>query len=502
MKDSLINVIENFKKLKVLVIGDAILDTYIITTPEKFCREAPVPVFNVQDYKHQCGGAANTAINVASLGAETYFLTVTGKDACSRKISEILRKSKVHSEYIIKDKTRKTIAKKRITASSNILMRIDAGTVTPIGEQCERELLNKLHELLDHLDVIIISDYNDGVITDAVIDGIKTLTERKKIPVIIDARDLSKYKKMKPTAVKPNYEEMIKLLHVEKLEGNKRVQQILQLQKELFEITGAHAIAATFDADGVLFFEERKTPHKISCESLNNKQAIGAGDTFTSALSLALALKVEGKVAAEIAASAAAIVMHKEGTANCTNNELKYYFNVVPKHILQTEELNDIVKNLRKQGKKIVFTNGCFDILHSGHIYLLNNARKSGDVLIVGVNSDASIRKLKGSERPINSFEDRIIVLAGLQSVDYIISFDEESPVELIKSLHPDVFIKGGNYTEQTIPEAQLLKKLGCNMKIVPYIEEHSTTHIIDKIRDAQHNETTISESEFSTSTN
>jgi D-beta-D-heptose 7-phosphate kinase/D-beta-D-heptose 1-phosphate adenosyltransferase len=117
---------------------------------------------------------------------------------------------------------------------------------------------------------------------------------------------------------------------------------------------------------------------------------------------------------------------------------------------------------------------------------LLNNARKSGDVLIVGVNSDASIRKLKGSERPINSFEDRIIVLAGLQSVDYIISFDEESPVELIKSLHPDVFIKGGNYTEQTIPEAQLLKKLGCNMKIVPYIEEHSTTHIIDKIRDAQ----------------
>lgn len=497
MKNNLIDVIENFKKLKVLVIGDAILDTYIITTPEKFCREAPVPVFNIQEYKHQCGGAANTAINVASLGAETYFLTVTGKDACSRKISEILRKSKVHNEYIIKDKTRTTIAKKRVTASSNILMRIDAGTVTPISEQCEKELLNKLQELLGHMDVIIISDYDDGVITETIIEGIKSLMKKRNIPIVVDARDLSKYKRLKPTAVKPNYEEMIKLLNVDKLNGEKRVHQILLLQKELFEITGAHAIAATFDADGVLFLQQGKAPHRITCEPLDNKQAIGAGDTFTSALSLALALQTEGKVAAEIAASAAEIVMHKEGTANCTNNELKYYFNVVPKHILQVEELNAIVRDLCKQGKKIVFTNGCFDILHSGHIYLLNNARKAGDVLIVGVNSDASIRKVKGSGRPINTFEDRIIVLAGLQSVDYIISFDEESPVDLIKAIHPDVFIKGGNYTEQTIPEAQLLEKIGCEVKIIPYIEEHSTTHIIDKIRDAQHHETTIAVQEF-----
>src|SRR3954453_24225898 len=147
MQDASINAIENFKKLKVLVVGDAILDTYIITTPERFCREAPVPVFNIQEYKHQCGGAANTAINVAALGAETYFLTVTGKDACSRKISELLRKNKVHNEYIIKDKSRTTIAKKRVTASSNILMRIDAGTVRPISNECEKELLKRLNEL-------------------------------------------------------------------------------------------------------------------------------------------------------------------------------------------------------------------------------------------------------------------------------------------------------------------------------------------------------------------
>jgi D-beta-D-heptose 7-phosphate kinase/D-beta-D-heptose 1-phosphate adenosyltransferase len=497
MKDSLIQVIENFKKLKVLVIGDAILDTYILTTPEKFSREAPVPVFNIQQYKHQCGGAANTAVNVAALGAETYFLTVTGKDACSRKISEILRKNKVHAEYIVKDKTRTTISKKRVTASSNILMRIDAGTVTPISEHCEKELLNKLHELREHIDVIIISDYNNGVITNAIIDGIKTLKESTHIPVIVDARDLSKYRSLKPTAVKPNYEEILSILNVEKLDGSKRLHQVLQLQKEFFEITGAQLIAATFDADGVLFLQNGKAPHRILCEPLDNKRAIGAGDTFTSALSLSLALKIDGNVAAEIAASAAAIVIQKDGTASCTNNELKSYFNVVPKHILKIEALNEIVKGLKKQGKKIVFTNGCFDILHSGHIYLLNNARKAGDVLIVGVNSDASITKLKGNGRPINNFEDRIMVLAGLQSVDYIILFEEESPVDLIKTIHPDIFIKGGNYTEQTIPEAHVLKKIGCRVKIVPYMEEHSTTHIIDKIRDAHFNETAIAVQEF-----
>ncbi|MEJ7681990.1 MAG: D-glycero-beta-D-manno-heptose 1-phosphate adenylyltransferase [Segetibacter sp.] len=149
----------------------------------------------------------------------------------------------------------------------------------------------------------------------------------------------------------------------------------------------------------------------------------------------------------------------------------------------RSEQLSEIVNDLKKQSKKIVFTNGCFDIIHKGHIALLNKAREAGDVLIVGVNNDNSIRKLKGPERPINNLEDRLTVLAGLQSVDYLIAFEEESPVQLIKQVHPHVFVKGGNYTETSIPEAPLLKKLGCVVKIVPYIEEHSTTQIINKIQ-------------------
>jgi D-beta-D-heptose 7-phosphate kinase / D-beta-D-heptose 1-phosphate adenosyltransferase len=487
MKENLIRLIENFKKLRVLVIGDAILDTYVITTPEKFGREAPVPVFNVQETKHQSGGAANTAINVAALGAETYFLTVTGKDSVARKLSEILKKNKVHIEYIVKDTSRITISKKRVTASSNILFRIDAGTTTLISGECEKELLDRLRKLYELIDAIIISDYECGVITSALINLIKDSGSNRCIPIIVDAKDLTKYKILNPGVVKPNYEEAIGLLHLETVSGSKRVQQILQHEQQLFEITGAHKIVATCDADGILYFEKGKPSYYIPSVPCENKNSIGAGDTFTSAMALSLALGTEGRTAAEIAAVAAAVVMQKERTAWCTNNELKNHFNAVPKHILTKDELIAVVKELKKNGKKIVFSNGCFDILHTGHIFLVNNARKAGDILIVGVNSDASIRKIKGSGRPINNFDDRITVLAGLQSVDYLISFDEESPVHLIKSIQPDVFVKGGNYTEDSIPEAPVLKKLGCIIKIVPYLEEHSTTHIIDKILDTKH---------------
>ncbi len=483
MNEELISLISNFTKLKILVIGDAILDTYVKGTPDRVCREAPVLVFNVDDQEHQCGGAANTAINVATLGAASIYLTVLGKDANSKELTEILKKNKVHTKYILRDKSRITIAKKRITSASQILMRIDEGTTTEISKAYENEMLNKVAELLQQLDAIILSDYGYGIITGSLISGIKKLAAAQHIPVVVDARDLKRYKLLEALAVKPNYEEAIKLLGIEKVAQN-RPQQIMQFAKELHEITGAQKVAVTLDVDGVLLFEEGKTPYRILSVPQDNKNSIGAGDTFISAFTMALALNAESFIAAEIAAAAAAVVVKKDGTVGCTNHELKSYFNTVPKYITSTEELTTIVKNLRKNGKRIVFTNGGFDLLHKGHISILNKAREAGDVLIVGVNSDESIRKLKGAERPINRLEDRLTVLAGLQSVDYLIAFEEESPVQLIKAVHPDVFVKGGNYTENTIPEAPLLKKLNCEVKIVPYKEEHATTQIINRIRD------------------
>ncbi len=331
-----------------------------------------------------------------------------------------------------------------------------------------------------------MSDYGFGIITNRIIEGIKEITSKERKIIVADGRDVSRFKTLKPDAVKPNYEETIKLLQIDKLQ-QKRDKQIAEYAKKLHEITGANKVAVTLDSDGVLYLEKGKEPFKIVAVPQDNKKAIGAGDTFVSALTLSLASKVKAEVAVQIAAAAAAVVVQKDGTVGCTNNELKAYFTAVPKYIAQTEQLAEIVNDLKKQGKKIVFTNGCFDIIHKGHIALLNKAREAGDVLIVGVNNDNSIRKLKGPERPINNLEDRLTVLAGLQSVDYLIAFEEESPVQLIKQVHPHVFVKGGNYTETSIPEAPLLKKLGCVVKIIPYIEEHSTTQIINKIRDTSY---------------
>ncbi len=482
MQEKLSDIIENFRNLKIVVIGDAILDTYVKGSPDRVSREAPVMVFNANEQEHYCGGAANTAINVAALGAETYFLTVLGKDSSSRELMDVLKKNKVNTDFIIRDKGRVTIAKKRIMASSHMLMRIDEGTTTGITGSCEKELLKKIAEVYDKVDAVILSDYGFGVMTNGVIEGIKEITSKERKVIVADGRDVSRFKTIKPDAVKPNYEETIKLLQIEKANQGRDI-QIAEFAKKLHEITGADKVAVTLDADGVLFLEKNKTPFRIIAVPQDNRKAIGAGDTFTSALTLSLASQVKGDVAVQIAAASAAVVVQKDGTAGCTNNELKAYFTSVPKYISRPEQLTEIVNELKKQGKKIVFTNGCFDIIHKGHITLLNKAREAGDVLIVGVNNDNSIRKLKGPERPINNLEDRLTVLAGLQSIDYLIAFEEESPVQLIKQVHPHVFVKGGNYTETSIPEAPLLKKMGCIVKIVPYIEEHSTTRIINKIQ-------------------
>jgi D-beta-D-heptose 7-phosphate kinase/D-beta-D-heptose 1-phosphate adenosyltransferase len=487
MKETLSDIIEQFKNLKVLVVGDAILDTYVKGAPDRVSREAPVLVFNVDEQEHQCGGAANTAINVAALGAETYFLTVMGKDSSSRELIDVLKKYPVHTDHIIRDKGRTTIAKKRIIADTHHLMRIDEGTTSAINANCEKELLAKIAEVYANVDAIILSDYGFGVITNNIINGIKDITADDDKILVVDGRDVSRFKCLKPNAVKPNYEEAIKLLNIEKSLGS-RADQLQEYSKKLHDITGAGKVAVTLDVDGVIFFQKGKPPFRILANAQDNKNAIGAGDTFISAMTLSLAAEVKGETAAQIAAAAAAVVVQKEGTVGCSNAELKAYFNAVPKYISQKGQLTEVLKELKKQGKKVVFTNGCFDIIHKGHITLLNKAREAGDVLIVGVNNDNSIRKLKGPGRPINNLEDRITVLAGLQSVDYLVTFEEESPVDLIKEVHPDVFVKGGNYTETSIPESQLLKKLGCKVKIVPYIEDHSTTYIINKI---QHNKTT-----------
>lgn len=477
-------IFEDFQHKKVLVIGDAILDMYIKGITDKICREAPVPVINVQELETDCGGAANTAINLAALGAHTCFLTVIGDDENGAILTKALEDKNVSTQCLIKDSKRKTIAKKRVVASSNILLRIDEGNTDAISEELQEVINSQLKKMFGSFDAVVISDYEYGIINDSSLTTLMELNKNSRTPIIVDSKNLGKFKKLHPYAVKPNYEEAVKLLKLPKLQNSDRVEQILENGKKLMDATGAHCVAATIDADGIILFEKGEKPYRIYSEPEDNKRSIGAGDTFISALTLSLLSGASPKEASEIAAAAAAIILKKEGTVVCTSNDLKDYFSENPKHLTDLNELVLKINDLKKEGKKIIFTNGCFDILHRGHVNFLNNAKSLGDVLVVGINSDESIRRVKGEERPINTLDDRIEVLSALQSVDFLFCFEEDTSAELVKALQPDIFVKGGTYSIESIPEALLVKQLGGEVKIIPTITSLSTTKLIDKIRE------------------
>jgi D-beta-D-heptose 7-phosphate kinase / D-beta-D-heptose 1-phosphate adenosyltransferase len=465
------------------VVGEAILDSYIRGTTDRLCREAPVPVVTVQQEEHFCGGAANTAINVAALGAETWFLTVTGNDDSSRELLEVLQSHQVHTGHVIQDRHRKTLAKKRVTAASSILLRIDEGDTGPVRPAVQKALCAAFSTLYAKADVIILSDYGYGILTDELIQHISRTCARSRKPLVVDSKDLRRFRMLKPSFVKPNYEETVRLLGIPKLEGEARREQVMAASAKLLEITGASCIAATMDTEGCLLLEKSRKPHAIRTTPQDNARSIGAGDTFVAALALSAGAGMTSRQAVQMGSAAAAIVLRKEGTVVCHFNELKAWFNGTPKYVTSLPELLEKVKELRMQKKRIVFTNGCFDILHRGHISFLTQCRALGDVLVVGINSDDSIRRLKGAGRPINSLDDRITVMAGLESVDFLISFTSDTPAALIKALRPEVLAKGGSYTVDTIPEAPLVESLGGQVKIIPCIPSCSTSELIRKIR-------------------
>lgn len=476
-------IIENFSGCRVLVVGDAILDVYMTGATDRLCREAPVPVINLQEQKSFCGGAANTAVNLAALGARPYFMTVVGNDPSGRELSRILRENGVDTSCILFAENRKTVVKRRISSSYNILVRVDEGNTDPISDESGRAMAGLLERLSGGLDGIIVSDYGYGVMTAGLIKELSKPGLRSGIPLVVDAKDLRRYKDLRPAFVKPNYDECVKILNIPKRPGRERIEQIMGQAKRLLDVTGAGCVAATMDIDGTLLFEKDKKPYRISVEPRNNKETIGAGDTFSSAAILAFCAGAAARTAVELASAAASIVLEKEGTGVCSNKELRSYFNGDQKFITSLDDLAGKVEELKSMNRKVVFTNGCFDILHRGHVTFLNHAKALGDVLIVGLNADESIRKVKGPGRPINTLEDRIAVLSALQCVSYLIAFEENSPVRILEALKPDLFVKGGTYTIESLPEGRLVESLGGEVRIIPFLTGLSTTKLIEKIR-------------------
>jgi D-beta-D-heptose 7-phosphate kinase/D-beta-D-heptose 1-phosphate adenosyltransferase len=473
-----------FRGRRVLVVGEAILDSYLAGHADRLSREAPVPIVTLEERVDAPGGAANAAVNVARLGGRPTFLSVVGADGEAERLREGLRDAGV-DQRLLSRRNRPTLAKQRLLAGGQMLVRFDTGATEPLDAETEDDFIAALTELYRDAEAVVVSDYGYGVITDRVVSVLAELQRRDPRVLVIDARDLRRYRRSGATAVKPNYAEAVRLLGERELTDTRaRARQVGSQGERLLDVTGARIVALTVDTEGAFVFERGQPPYRTYARPRSHARAAGAGDTFVATLALSLAAGVSTPAAAELASAAAAVVVGKDGTSSCAIDELEDALSTsAGKRLESAERLAARIAAHRDQGRRIVFTNGCFDILHRGHITYLSRAKALGDILVVAVNSDASVRRLKGPERPINGLDDRLEVLEALSCVDHVVAFDADTPDDVIRVVRPDVFVKGGDYALDELPEAAVVEALGGSVKILPYVENRSTTGLIARVR-------------------
>ena len=458
------------QKKKIAVIGDVMLDEYIFGSVSRINPEAPVPVLEFGRREYRLGGAANVANNIFALGGHCVLIGRIGKD---KKIKKILNEKNIHFDFI-EDESLTTIIKTRMMAGTQQLLRLDNEKKTPITSKDVKKIVKKVR----NVDIIIISDYAKGMITKELMDELRKL---KKI-ILADPK-ITKPELFKNVyLIKPNLEETKKALGVDvrKEEDVEKAGKLLQKQ------FGSH-ILITRGREGMSLFEKNKKPLHVPTNAREVYDVCGAGDTVIATIGIALASGNTLEESIILSNKAAGIAVGKIGNATVASKELFQKIEKENKKIKIRKEIKDVVKFLKKDGRKIVFTNGCFDILHIGHTRLFQFAKDQGDVLILGLNTDASVKRLnKGSNRPIVNEKERAEILSELHSVDYIVFFDENTPVEIISELKPDVIVKGGDYNPKDykkMPEAKIVHNYGGKVKIFKTVDGKATTKIINKIK-------------------
>ena len=467
------------KNPNIAVIGDLMIDSYLWGKCERISPEAPVQVVNLEKRESLLGGAGNVANNLLALNANVYLYGVVGDDENAQEVAKILDQIKLPNRFLIQEKNRITTVKSRIMASKQQVLRLDSETTKPIKTLTEDKIFEKLKEDIEILDAIILSDYGKGVLTDRLTQLLIGLAKLKNKPILIDPKgdDYSKYKGA--TLLTPNKKEA-------SIATKSLIYDDATLKKAGLQIKNECQLQygiITLSEDGIAIFDDEMT--KIQTVAKEVYDVTGAGDTVIASLAFALCNELSIKDACNFANHAAAVVVGKIGSATATLKEIEAYeksintYNAKEK-IQSLETITYIIKTLKNENKKIVFTNGCFDILHRGHASYLEQAASIGDVLIVGLNSDASVKRLKGDLRPINTLEDRAFLLAALSSTDFIVPFEEDTPYELIKLIEPDVLIKGSDYKGKDIIGSDIAKEV----VLIDYIEGKSTTNIIKKIGD------------------
>ena len=462
-------------KSSVLVIGDLILDNYWFGDVNRISPEAPIPILNFESSSAKPGGAGNVAHNIAHLGADCTLIGAVGEDSDGNLLCSDLISKKVTCR-ILKSKKFKTITKLRILDEAHQIVRVDFEVEKQNIDQ--KKLFKLIKDSIDNHSVIVLSDYGKGVLSDELtIKCIKEAKARQKV-ILVDPKgsDFQKYKGV--TLMKPNLHEF------ETVVGKCLTDQDLVIKgEELRNKLNLKYLLITLGARGMVLLEENNVKWFQSM-ARSVYDVSGAGDTVISSIAAMLAAGMETAQAIDLANVAAGIAVGKIGTATVSLQEISSHswLQVQNKIYSTVRELSEILDFQRSSGKKVVMTNGCFDILHRGHVSYLEEARSLGDILVVALNSDSSVKKLKGQNRPINKLEDRAIVLASLSSVDFIISFEEETPLSLYEEILPDILVKGGDYQSDNMVGANEIIKAGGEVKILEHIDGFSTTALIEHI--------------------
>lgn len=472
--------LNNMRSKNILVIGDVMLDTYYTGDVKRISPEAPVPVFRKKAERSVLGGAANVAANLVAAGQKVSMMSIVGNDEIGEKLKRIFEEQEINTDLII-PLNRHTTEKIRFLASNNQqVLRLDVEDTGEISSSdCERMLMD-LQKRIPSFDLILLSDYLKGLLTCQFTQGVIKAAQIAHIPVIIDVKDPMSEKYAGATLLKPNLKELHDLtgLPVDTDE------QIVAASKELRNRCSVEYVLTTCGGRGMVLIDDNE-PYFISAFGQEVFDVTGAGDTTIAYLGACMANGMCMRESVNIANLAAGIQVAKVGTSSVSWSEIRERMSEQVEGSIHKIICGKTVESFRRdhRNQKIVFTNGCFDILHIGHIRYLQEAAKLGDLLIIGLNSDESVKRLKGPERPINNEAERAEMLAALGFVDYVTVFTEDTPLELINMIQPDVLVKGGDYAPNDVVGKKEVEGRGGKLVLIPFVAGKSTTNIIEKIK-------------------
>lgn len=469
---------------RVAVIGDLILDRYVVGDVSRISPEAPIPVLAVRREELRLGGAGNVAANLAAMGAEVRMVAVVGDDGLGRAVRELLEEQHIDAGAVLVDPDRPTIEKTRLLSGVQQMLRVDREDTSSISGGVADRVRGAVERVLSEVDAVVLSDYGKGLLGANLMEAVIRGARERSVPCLVDPKGADWARYRGATLVTPNRKEAEEAL------GRRLpdLDAVVHGARELIVANDLAHVVITLSADGIYHQSAAGAEGRVPAQARQVYDVTGAGDTVVSHLALHLAAGLDLATSVSLANQAAGIVVERLGTHAVTRDELRGRLEDLDpsgqgKVLRSSQELERVLESWRREGHQIVFTNGCFDVLHRGHVEYLRHARRQGDVLLVGVNSDASVTRLKGPTRPVNTLEDRLEVLAGLEVVDGVIGFEEDTPLELIRRVTPGVLVKGEDWRDKGVVGSDWVEEHGGRVVLAPLLPGRSTTSILERGR-------------------